>query len=289
MEYKKYNLGVFLDAGGNKAFFCNGIVNVLHRENIKLDKLVGYSSSAGILAASLYKKNQEMMELYVKKLNANSKNFYWLKKKHFPHEEIYGSCVSQSLQDYPAKAFSDFSIISTITSRYLKMFKIIFCTVLLALRVLYKINILKFFRKILGIKEVIMTNSDVSNRDELINFIMASSSVYPFIKPRLMYGKMVMEGGLLDLNFESYFDDCDKKIIIHTEKGITRVADNVMHIYADETIPGNILDLTDGFAIVWLHNLGESVMVKNLSLLKSFMGKKEEVFDQISHSLTYTV
>ena len=114
----KNKLGVFLEAGGNKVFFANGVLSILGRENIKIDLLVGLSSSAAILFAFLFNKSLYAVDFLAHKLDQNRKNFYLLRKEHFPHDEIYESSVSHLLEEYPTKEiFSDFLILGSSTPK----------------------------------------------------------------------------------------------------------------------------------------------------------------------------
>ena len=270
----KYKLGVFLEAGGNKVFFVNGVLSILDKENIKIDMLVGLSSSAAILFAFLFGKSLYAVNLFAHKLDHNNKNFYLLRKEHFPHNEIYGSSVSHLLEEYPAKEiFSDFLILGSSTPRKWVTFKATLATFFLILKYGFKINLLKYFRDAFDVSEARITNKNILSRAELTSFIMGSSTIFPFIKPHYLNESLILDGGLLDIDYENLLFDCEKKIIIHTEKGQTSTVGNTLHIYSDERIPNNMLDYTNGSKVIWLHKLGENVMSRNISLLKSFIGQ----------------
>ena len=121
--------------------------------------------------------------------------------------------------------------------------------------------------------EARITNKNILSRAELTSFIMGSSTIFPFIKPHYLNESLILDGGLLDIDYENLLSDCEKKIIIHTEKGKTSTVGNTLHIYSDERIPNNMLDYTNGSKVIWLHKLGENVMSRNISLLKSFIGQ----------------
>ncbi len=281
--HKKYEIGLFLDAGGNKAFFVNGVLDIFNKEAFKIDKVVGYSSSAAIVFSYLFNKTKFAVDLFETKLNENEKNFYWFRENHFPHDKIYESGIAQTLQEYPEGISSDYFIIATITSKSFKFFKLVLASLLLGLRVVFKINLMKLFRKMLGITEIVVTNMDNLSRGELTSFIMGSSTIYPFIQPRYLNGKLIMEGGLLDIEHESYLNDCNKKIIIHTVKGKTRIVGNVLHIYSHKRIPNNVLDYTDGSKVVKINKIGESAALKNLQLIKKFIDQKQAVDFNLSY------
>ncbi len=269
-----------MGSGGNKVFFVNGILTVLNEENIKIDKIVGFSSSSVIIFPFLFKKTKQALAFFAKQLDENPQNFYWFRKPHFPHDEIYEKGVEEALKGYSRNIPSDFFLIGSKTSKDWQFFKLFFSSVSLALRYVFKINVLNFLRGSFNIKKIVITNRDNLSKDELKNFIMGCSTIYPFISPHYFRGSLILEGDLFEPTYKKYLSDCEKKIIIHTHKGRTRVVKNVFYIHSEEIIPNNVVDYTNSSNIIYLHKLGESVMRKNLLQLKSFIGSSEKVSTQ---------
>ncbi|HEY4487674.1 MAG TPA: patatin-like phospholipase family protein [Candidatus Paceibacterota bacterium] len=271
-EVSKYKLGAFLEAGGNKVFFVNGILGVLNKENIKIDLLVGSSSSAPIILAYLLNQNIDALELFAAKLDKNKRNFYLFNKPHFPHHEIYKDSVSYLVQKYQSqKIDGHFVIFGARTSSNMAVLKGSLASVFLILKHGLGVNLLGLFRKILKIHEIRITERDRLSNTEMTDFIMGSSTIYPFIDLHRMKGSLILEGSLLNINRDEVLSNCEKKIIIHTKQGITRIVNDTLHIYADQAIPSNVLDYTSGARVIWLHKLGEAVMLQNLALLRDFM------------------
>src|SRR4051812_23879254 len=98
-----HKIGAFLEAGGNKVFFVNGILSVLKREQIPVNLYVGFSSSAPILVATLLGRNREVMESFARKLESNKRNFYFFRRPHFPQNDIYKDSVLLLAEDYTRK------------------------------------------------------------------------------------------------------------------------------------------------------------------------------------------
>lgn len=268
-----YKSGAFLEAGGNKVFFVNGVLSVLDKENIKIDLLVGSSSSAPILLAYLLNQNVDALQLFAAKLDQNKRNFYLFHKPHFPHNKIYKDSVSYLVQEYQSrKPDGHFVIFGAQTSSRMAVLKGSLASMVLLLKHGLAINLLGLFRKIVKIREARITEQDKLSSVEMTDFIMGSSTIYPFIDLHRVSNSLVLEGALLGKPYDEMLSGCEKKIVIHTKQGMTQVVKDTLHIYADQPIPNNVLDYTSGARIIWLHKLGEAVMLKNLALLKSFIG-----------------
>lgn len=267
----KYKLGVFVEAGGNKVFFANGVLSVLNKEGIKIGKIVGFSSSGPIILAYLLNKNDEALEIFAKRLDANKNNFYLFNKEHFPHNNIYRNSIEELLgNDYKEKIKSDFTIFASSSNNSFTRIKSLFVSLFLYLDEL-GINFLKKLRILFNIIKVEIVNDGLNDKEKLIDFIMGSSTLYPFIKPQVIGDNLIMEGALLKLNPNQEILDCDRKIIIHNKYGISQIINDTLHIYIEENIPINILDYTNGKNIRDLQKIGEDVMNKNLVKLKDFI------------------
>lgn len=272
MTGKRYKIGAILEAGGNKVFFVNGVLGVLSRENVDIDYLVGLSSSAPIIFAYLLKKNSSVARMFADTLDRNRKNFYLFRNTHFPHDEMYGSSIAEILNGYDREDIaSDFLILATRTSAKLPRFKAICATLFLLLAFGLKIDLLELFRRVFHAEAVGVGKEDGLSREELIDFMMGSSTIYPFIGLHYVNGSLILEGALLALDYEELLSDCEKRIVVHTGRGLTGIAGDTLHIYSDEHIPNNILDYTDGSQVLSLDRLGGEVMLKHLPLLKRFI------------------
>ena len=171
-----YKFGAFLEAGGNKVFFGNGVLSVLNKENIKIDLLVGSSSSAPIILAYLLNQNADALKLFAEKLDKNKRNFYPFHKPHFPHNKIYKDSVSYLVQEYQSKKVGGhFVIFGAQTSSSAAIFKGSLASIFLLLKHSLGINLLGLFRKILKIHETRITERDRLSGAEMTDFIMRPS------------------------------------------------------------------------------------------------------------------
>ncbi len=275
MLQNKYKVGIFLEAGGNRVFFGNGVLDVLNREHVRIEYLVGFSSSAPVIFAYLLKKNDYVARMFARALDDNKKNFYLFRREHFPHDGIYRNAVADILTDFGKDpATSDFVILGTRTSKTLPRLKALLSTFLLVLRHGLNMNLLKSFRHLFRMEEMRIDKKNGLSRKELIEFIMGTSTLYPFIGLHYVRNSLVLEGALLDPDYRKLLANCDKRIVIHTEQGTTEVMGDTLHICADEPVPNNVLDYTDGSKVLRLHETGRRVMTKHLPLVRKFIGSE---------------
>lgn len=269
---KKHRTAVFIEAGGNKVFFANGVLDVLYRENIIFDKAAGFSSASPIILAYLLGLSNKALDIFAKKLNQNKKNFYFFEANHFPHNKIYKDSVSELIEGHPLKDIeSDFVIYASQTSASWSKLKGSLASVILLLRFGFRINLLKYFGKAFFIKSATLTKESLLSKREVLDFIIGSSTIYPFINLYYVKGVLILDGALLDLDYKQVLSDAQKKVIIHTEQGETKQIGDIFHIYADKPVPSNVLDYTDGSKIIELHKLGQTVMEDTLPLLMRFL------------------
>ncbi|MDB5238316.1 MAG: hypothetical protein JWM46_586 [Candidatus Kaiserbacteria bacterium] len=267
-----HKVGAFLEAGGNKVFFVNGILSILRREQVSVDLFVGSSSSAAIIVATLLGQNREVMESFAQRLDSNKRNFYAFKRPHFPQNKIYKDSVRSLSDDYiRSRPIGAFNIIAARTSIRLVSLKCFLSSVVLALSFGAGINAISLFRKMFKITELRITEKDRLSPEELSSFIMGSSMIYPFIKPHTFKDSLLLEGALMEPKFERELAQCQKRIVIHTEQGTSHKIGDTFHFFSDRPIPSNILDYTNGAAVHNLHAMGESVAEAQLQLLKNFL------------------
>lgn len=268
------SVGVLLKPGGNKVFFVNGVLKVFKQENIVVDHLIGYSSSSAILFAHLFSCHDHVLDLFGSRLKDNKRNFYLFKKEKFPHNNIYKGAVQDMFahKSFQIDNNTSFSIIATQTSKKLMKFKGLAATISLALEE-FGIRVLPIFQNACGISSLCYdsrSSQKISN-DDLINLIIGSSTIYPFIKLHTLDDALVLDGALARVDPMMYLDEFNKKIIIYTKKGKTCIKDGVLHIYSRQNVPNNILDYTDDSKIKTLQQLGEMEAKNHIHLIKEYV------------------
>jgi hypothetical protein len=271
------SVGVFLKPGGNKVFFVNGVLKVFEQENITVDHLIGYSSSSAILFAHLFSCHDHVTDLFGKRLKENKRNFYLFKKERFPHNDIYKGVVRDvvSFKGSHREDQPSFSVIATQTSKRSMKIKGLAATISLACEE-FGIRALPIFQKVCGIS-VLYYDSRSSKKlsdDELVDLIIGSSTIYPFIKLHTLGDVLILDGALITVDPIECLSEFSKKIIIHTKKGKTCVTDDVLHIYSSQSVPNNILDYTDDSKIKVLQKNGEKDAKNHIQLIRNYVQGK---------------
>lgn len=265
-------VGAFLEAGGNKVFFVNGVLAALAREGVQIDFLSGFSSAAPIILAHHAGMHEQIMHDFAARLDENPKNFYWFKRPHFPQDRIYGAAVSALVHEHRAMDVAGhFAIYGAASSPRFPVLKSLLVSKFLLLRHSLGLNMLWLLRWMLGIEPVVVTEKHDMSRERLARFIMGSSSLYPFISHYRVGHHLILEGAVLEIHPSEALQACQKKIVIHTEQGTTGVVGNMFHIYSEEPIPANILDYTNGDAVRALHAHGVEVAQRNIDALREFL------------------
>ncbi len=272
-------IGLYIEGGGNKVFFANGVLKVFNENKIKVDHVFGISSSSAILFAYLFNCNNFVLKIFGKKLRENKRNFYYFKKKHFPQNDIYKNSIEEMFEKY-FDNFKDknlnYTIIASSTSIRFKRLKGVFASFslildIIFLKILPKNYFLKLIKKVFNISEFYFYSSKEHTSKDIINVIMGSSTIYPFIDLHTYRNKLILEGSFAQANYNLLLEKYEKKIVIHNDFGKTQIRDNTLHIYSSIKIPENILDYTDENKIINYHNAGEIEAKRNLGLIKSYL------------------
>jgi hypothetical protein len=263
-------VGVFLESGGNKVFFVNGVLRMLKEHNFKINHLVGLSSSSAILFAHKFNCHNEILKIFGDRLKNNSKNFYF-RGDSFPQNNIYESSIKDMFKQFSCRDKKEISyrIIASQTSMKFKKLKGISSTVAMFLEE-RGVDCIKMLNKIFNINSVFIDSNSKITRNCLISVIMGSSTIYPAIKLHLLGNKLILEGKLAKINPVDMLSNFDKRIIVHTKKGKTKIKDDILHVYSSKDIPNNILDYTSKKPIEELHKNGENEVIDNLGLIKEY-------------------
>ncbi|MDO8628165.1 MAG: hypothetical protein Q7R56_00230 [Nanoarchaeota archaeon] len=268
-----YNLGVFLEGGGIKTFYSDGVLTTLQNNKIFPDYYVGISASAGMMLGHIYNCSNEILELFGKKCDQNKKNFYLFKKEHFPHNRMMEGALNEIFKEYISslkKRNGDYAIIAAQTPKKWEHLQYTLSLLFMFLRT-FHINLLTHFGKLCKAKMIILTSQETKTNKEIVNFIMGSATVYPFIKPHYLNNSLLLESHLLDFRYESTLKNCKKGIIIYTTKGITRREGNILHLYPTQRLPYNPLDYTSKQKLLTLRKIGEQEGELQLVTIKQFL------------------
>ncbi|MBS3073901.1 patatin-like phospholipase family protein [Candidatus Pacearchaeota archaeon] len=270
---KSYHLGIFLEGGGIRTFYGGGVIDGLKKVSVKPDFYCGISASAGTIFGNMFNCNKAIIDIFGKKCNNNSKNFYFFRKPHFPHNAMMEGALLEIFKKHIKNPNNkeEWGITSGITPKdnsYLKTHLVLY---LMVLKNVFHINLFKIFRRIFEVKEERVSSDNNLSSREIVNFIMGSSSIYPFIKPHYYMGKLLLEANCLDLDYEKCLSDCKKGIIIYNREGKSYIKDNILHFYSSQKLEWNILDYTSKEKLQELRKIGISEAKKQKEMIKKFI------------------
>jgi hypothetical protein len=274
---KKYELGIFLGGGGNTVFFTDGILKVLEKNGINIDYSVGISASSGMMLGHIFNCENHSFNVFSNRIRKNKKNFYFFRKKHFPHDEIYRNSVSELLLKYRTnknKRKFNYSIIASQMPKKYSKTKATISIIVLILKYYCKINLTKTFRNICNVSPLVINSSDRLKNKELINIIMGSSTIYPFIDLYYYKNKLLLDADFLDLNYDKCLSNCKKGIVIYsTMSKKSYIKDNILHIFPKKNLPFDVLDYTNDKELIKFRKEGEKEANEYLNLIFDFLDK----------------
>jgi hypothetical protein len=254
----KNNLGVYLEGGGNKVFFSLGFLQEIRKQGVRPSLFVGVSASSAIMFEEIVGYEGESLKI-----------FYCFKKEHFPHNRIYSDSVAEFLAhvpDIPKK--KKWKIVVSLSSAKFCRLKSFLSSLVIAFPFKW---LKKSFRRLMGVEVLSFGPRDFRNLKDLANVIVGSSTIYPFIKPHFFNGKLLMEGGLASPDYEHFFKDCERSLVINPSKGETKKIGNSLFVFSSEDVPLNVLDYTHEKKIFELYNLGRKEARKQMSVIKDYL------------------
>jgi predicted patatin/cPLA2 family phospholipase len=270
-------VGAYLGSGGNKAFFVNGALSELHKNEFHLDHLSGFSSASAIMFAHKFGCHEEVLKLFSKRLSKNESNFNLgiTRAGIFPQSDIYKNSIQEMFERFSDQDNPDISfeiVASHTTPRSLKVLdSYIGLNVLHAMASKEKeIERIKKLNKKFDINPIYFSSQDNLGKKDLISVIMGTSSIYPFIDLHYLNNRLLLEGKLALVDPSDMLKGFGKQIMVLTRQGKTEVKDNVLYIRSKNPIPNNVLDYTSEKPIQTLHFHGQEIVKDNLELIGNY-------------------
>lgn len=270
------SIGLFLEAWWNKVFFVNWVLEVFNQNNISVDHIYALSSSSAILFAHLHSCHQTAFEIFYEQIKSNKKNFYLFSQNKFPHNKIYKSSIQKMFLSYNKEISHNYTIVASYTQKSREKFKARVSTLFLMTGLFRKSEIVRKFRELLWLETLLVSNLDNLSKESLIDIIMWTSTIYPFINLHYFQDKVILEGALSNDKFEEFRQNHTKNIVIHTKFGKTEVVGNVLHIYYPSKSIWNILDYTNEESIATYYKAWQQEAQAHIELIKKFTDNKRQ-------------
>lgn len=205
-----FNNAIFA-GGGSRCFWQLGFWDGANRAGLGLDKTVSYaaSTSAGsaIAVAALLDRGPEALELFKELTAANPRNIHWQSLRPgsnaplLPHMAMYRQSLEQFLtpQDLDRLANKTLELLMAKYPPYLRggMAAAIAFTVYGLEKRLTGVVHPRWTQR-LGFTPMVRGNHDAKSVADLVNMILAASSVPPLLPSDGYQGENVLDGGIID-------------------------------------------------------------------------------------------
>ena len=245
--------GLAIYAGGNHIFYIAGVLKKFFEKGLKFDALATYSSGSAILPFVINENFGDALEIFGPYLDSNPRNFYpanvFTGKEVFPQDRIYSSAISEIVEfdktaGYPKPLRV---IVSEFESGILPDGFVGACSlVALASNSLAKTStpsiFLTAFKRFFSIEGNVIDVRKCSSKEEIIEVILGSSTVYPFIHIRKRMGHSMLDGKLSLVSPVEALNDCDHVLSIHAHHSFLPVREGLQSVFPVSKVQVGALD-----------------------------------------------
>jgi hypothetical protein len=234
--------GLAIYAGGNHIFYIAGVLKRLFEKGLKFDAVATYSAGSAILPFLINDDFAGAPAIFGPYLDRNARNFYPANlltgQDVFPQDRIYSGAVAEIVEFDKTAAYPKplRVIVSTLASGAFPEWLVGSCAVVaLALNNLAKTATPSIF--LTGFKRFFSVDGDIidvrqcKSRDEIIQVILGSSTIYPFIHIRRRAGRLMLDGKLSLVSPVSALEDCDHVLSIHAHHSFLPVRDGLQSVF----------------------------------------------------------
>ena len=198
-------LSIVLSGGGCKAFWAMGAYEVLRDLLPEAEHWAGVSAGASMALAQVAGRFDESFAIFLDAIENNARNVYparlLRRERIFPHDDIYRRAVSQVFHEGGFTRIRSGPPVHILLS-YIKPGHPRLRTSLVAVRNFAEAR----RRKVLhgperlpeGIGEQVVCSRDAANPEQLLDWLMASSTIPPFTRVQRHAGRTYLDGGLID-------------------------------------------------------------------------------------------
>lgn len=234
--------GLAIYAGGNHIFYIAGVLKFLIEQGLRFDAVATYSAGSAILPFLIDDNLEDAPEVFGRYLDRNTRNFYpahlFTKDDVFPHDRIYSTAISaivdlQKTVDYgkPLRV-----IVSEFESHNSADGLVGLCAfIALLLNSLAKTAtpsiFLRMFKSLFSIEGNVVDIRQCKSKAEIVEVILGSSTIYPFIHIRRRSGRAMLDGKLSLTSPIEALEDCEHVISIHAHHSFLPRRDNLVSIF----------------------------------------------------------
>ncbi len=234
--------GLAIYAGGNHIFYIAGVLKRFFEKGLKFDAVATYSAGSAILPFLIDENFGDAPEIFGRYLDRNPRNFYpanlFGEHDAFPQDRIYSGAISEIVQfdktaGYPKPLRV---IVSELASGTLPDGIVgSFALMALALNNLAKTEtpsiFLTAFKRFFSVEGEIVDVRQCKSREEIIEVILGSSTIYPFIHIRRRAGRLMLDGKLSLVSPVAALQDCDSVLSIHAHHSFLPVRTGLQSVF----------------------------------------------------------
>jgi hypothetical protein len=239
--------GLAIYAGGNHIFYIAGVLKRLFEKGIKFDAVATYSSGSAILPFLIDGKFEDAPGIFGPYLDRNERNFYpenlFNGQDVFPQDRIYSGAVTEIVKFDKTAAYPKplRVIVSMLESGALPEWLVGACSVAaLALNNLAQTDtpsvFLTGFKRFFSVEGDIIDVRQCRSKDEIVQLILGSSTIYPFIHIRKRGGRLMLDGKLSIVSPVSALHDCDNVLSIHAHHSFLPVRPGLTSIFPSSKV-----------------------------------------------------
>lgn len=258
------NLGLAIYAGGNHVFYIAGLIKYFQEQGLKFDVLATYSSGAAITPYILNNNIDDAIKVFKDLTKDNKKNFYFSNlfsksKPALPHNYIYSTAIEQSVErnNFPKNTPCRVITSGFKGNRYITATSAFIIIMMHYLTYNFNKNIFfKLFKKVFNIKANIIELNNLSNKQDISNVIIGTSTIPPFIKIRRFNNLFMLDGAHSLITPIDALDDCENVLVINTNHVHRVTRSGVIQISPINKITENPLNYAGSQSFLNIFNQG---------------------------------
>ena len=217
--------GLAVYGGGNYIFYIAGVLSRLLERGLQFEAVASYSAGAALMPAIVSGRIDDAVsafcDLLVHETSQDERSGHWWERP-FSRDSTYSSVLQQHY-DFDAIRLSEKDvrvILATYQSEVL-CGRPVALGGLLALALYNRskrfagASALEFFNRHAKLRADVIDMRVCETRDEAIQIVQGSSTIYPFIKVRSRAGRRMLDGKFALLSPIAALGDCDRIVSVH--------------------------------------------------------------------------
>jgi len=247
-------LGLAVYAGGNHVFYCAGVLKYFLENGLRYDIISTYSAGSALIPYIIDNDLDRSVEVFRNLTDKNKSNFNIINVFNssdvFPHDEIYKTAVDELVDFNKIKTSEkELRVITSLlnANKYTYPIKGIMSFIALLVysvsKKLSKSLILKLYKYVFNLQGRIIDLRKCNSKDEIVNIIMGSSTIYPFIEMREFEDDVYMLDGKLSMFTPiGVLNDCSHVLSIHAHYTFSTDRPNLYRILPINRIENSTLN-----------------------------------------------